>query len=346
MLDLGWLDDSDSMLTVLTRLPEGLLQLDTTQLHQCLTGPTLIHLPGRRYPPLFVSVLLHGNESTGWLAVRQLLTQYQTQSLPRSLSLLIGNIKAAQLNQRHLDQQPDYNRIWMAGSTPDHAWASKVKQHMLSRGTFASVDVHNNTGLNPHYACVNRLDPPVLQLATLFARTVLYFTHPKGTQSMAFSQWCPAITIECGKPDRPGGITHAFEFLKACLHLDHIPTRAVRPQDIDLYRTVAVVKLDPETQIGFGDVEADICFRPDLDQLNFQDIPAHTLLGTLKPEAWLAAYDVEGIDSSHRFFYRQADQLRTAIPFMPGMLTLNSKIIHQDCLCYIMERFDVSGLRS
>jgi hypothetical protein len=49
------------MLTILDRLPDDLLDLDADQLFAVLKQPTLIHLQGDRHPPLFVSILLHGN---------------------------------------------------------------------------------------------------------------------------------------------------------------------------------------------------------------------------------------------------------------------------------------------
>jgi len=61
------------MLTVLDSLPNGFLDTPARQLHCLLSGPTLIHLPGRRREPLFVSVLLHGNEDTGVVALQRLL---------------------------------------------------------------------------------------------------------------------------------------------------------------------------------------------------------------------------------------------------------------------------------
>ena len=79
---------------------------------------------------------------------------------------------------------------------------------MRERDVFASIDVHNNTGLNPHYGCINKLDPQFFHLATQFSRTVVYFIRPKGVQSMAFADICPAVTVECGKPDRPHGAAH------------------------------------------------------------------------------------------------------------------------------------------
>ncbi|MFN5977756.1 MAG: peptidase M14, partial [Pseudanabaena sp.] len=60
------------MLDVYDRLPDGLLDLESDQLYKILERPTLIHLEGDRQPPLFVSVLLHGNETTSWLAIREL----------------------------------------------------------------------------------------------------------------------------------------------------------------------------------------------------------------------------------------------------------------------------------
>ena len=64
------------MLRELDQLPAGLLDLDATQLEARLGGPTLIHLRGRREQALLVTVLMHGNETTGWEAVRRLLPRF------------------------------------------------------------------------------------------------------------------------------------------------------------------------------------------------------------------------------------------------------------------------------
>jgi len=152
------------MLTVLDHLPEALLNCEASELHKHLQGPTLIHLQGRDKSPLFLSVLLHGNEDTGWCAVRRLLNKYQGKKLPRDLSIYIGNVEAARFNARYLDQQPDYNRIWRVNKSdqlkPEHKMMQQVTNIMRQRKPFASIDIHNNTGINPHYACVNRLDQP------------------------------------------------------------------------------------------------------------------------------------------------------------------------------------------
>jgi len=52
------------MLNIYNKMPDGLLQRDAAHLHEVLPGPSLIHLVGKKPETLFISVLLHGNETT------------------------------------------------------------------------------------------------------------------------------------------------------------------------------------------------------------------------------------------------------------------------------------------
>jgi hypothetical protein len=334
------------MLRIIEQLPPGLLDCEAHQLHTVLSGPTLVHLPGRDPRALFVSVLLHGNEDTGWLAARDLLRHYADRPLPRSLSLLIGNVRAARYGMRRLDDQPDFNRVWSGGDTPEHAMASQVQEEMGRRPLFASVDIHNNTGFNPHYACVNRLDHRFFHLAALFGRTVVYFIRPDTVQSLAFARMCPAVTLECGQPGQPHGVDHALQYLQACLHLSEIPVHRVPSHDIDLFHTVAVVKVPPGVSFGFDGEEQHIRFVPELDHLNFRELPEGTTLGWLAPSSAvpLDVSDEQGREVGDRYFAVRNGELQTRVPVMPSMLTLNSRVIRQDCLCYLMERYPVAEL--
>ena len=331
-------------LDVLDAIPDGLLDLAAGELHRALRGPTLIHLPGRREEPLFVSVLLHGNEHTGWDAVRTLLREQGDTTLPRALSLLIGNVEAARENQRFLPGQPDFNRVWThaGGGTAAHAMAREVLAIMRQRGVFASVDVHNNTGVNPHYACVRRLEHRYLHLATLFGRTVVYFRKPEGVQTQAFSALCPAVTVECGQSGQAHGVEHALGFLRACLHLSELPDHPVPPHDIDLFHTVAVVKVPADVGLAVGDDGADLCLPEDLDRLNFSELPAMTLIGRVgagaRRGAVLDVRDEQGLESFDRYFTVRDGEILTAVPLMLSMLSIDVRAIRQDCLCYVMER--------
>lgn len=330
------------MLTVREDLPVDILTRSASELAGVLPGPTLVHLPGRRPQPLFVSVLLHGNEDVGWEAVRQVLHSHARHGLPRALSLFVGNVAAAQRGERFLPGQADYNRIWMRHQTSSRegAMAAAVVEEMTARRPFACVDFHNNTGLNPHYSCVRRLNAPTLHLATLFQRTVVYFRRPEGVLIEPFADVCPAVTVECGQPGEARGIEHARDYLQACLHLSALPEHPVAPHDVDLFHTVAIVKIPSELSFSFDGADADLRLAADLDHMNFRELPVGT------PFAWTRlpegipfdVRDESGDDARDRFFMREHHEVRTRLPVMPSMLTVDAAAIRQDCLCYLMER--------
>jgi len=335
-------------------LPEGLLDCDASELYRYLPGPSLIHLEGRRESPLFVSVLLHGNEPVGWQAIQQLLRRYQNQQLPRSLSLFIGNISAAKQGMRRMDGQPDYNRIWDTGSSPEHAMTAEIVRIMQQRDPFASIDIHNNTGLNPHYGCVNRVDNQFFWLATYFSRTVVYFIRPTGVQSAAFAEFCPAVTVECGQPGQRHGVEHAAEFLEALLNLVELPDKPVPEHDMDVFHTVAIVKIPEQLNFGFSSADGtpqstvSLQFVEDLDHLNFRELARGTVLATIQGDSSavkLEVMDDNGQDRWQDYFTINDQQLSVAQAVMPSMLTLDKKVIRQDCLCYLMERMPLPNRR-
>jgi succinylglutamate desuccinylase len=335
----------DNMIAEYFDLPAGLLDVSVTELHQLIPEPALFHLSGRRNDTLFVSVLLHGNEPTGFLAMQRLLQKYHNQTLPRSLSIFFGNTQAARIGLRRLDGQPDFNRVWTGteiADCPETRWAAEIIDIMRQRSLFASIDVHNNTGLNPHYACINNLQHQTLQLGRLFGRLLVYFTHPKGTQSIAFSELCPSVTLECGRPNQQHGTDHAFEFLDSCLHLTELPNHAVAKHDVDLYHTVAQVTIPENIAFSFSDENADLLLYSDLDQMNFTDIAAGTTFGKIKGNTLtVLAKNNEREDVTDTFFNNEDGQLVLTRSAMPSMLTLNERVIRQDCLCYLMERLSM-----
>jgi hypothetical protein len=337
------------MLYELDRLPDRLLETDSRGLQALLGGPTLIHLPGARGPALFVSVLTHGNETVGWDAVRGLLgeriARFGEPRLPRALSLFVANVAAAQAGVRHLPDQPDYNRVWPGGELPpgpEHALMAQVVETMARRGCFASIDLHNNTGANPHYACVNRLDRRFLQLATLFGRIVVYFRRPRGVQSMAMAELCPAVTLECGKVGEAAGVRHARDLIEAALHLAELRDHPVAPQDIDLFHTVARVEIPEGLGFGFPPEEAPLLLNPEIERFNFRELEPGTPFGRLCDGTGFPfrVLDELGREVGERYFSLDGGEIRLAQPAMPSMLTLNREVIRQDCLGYLMERYN------
>jgi hypothetical protein len=339
-------------LTILDHVPEGLLDCDPRDLAELLPGPALIHLPGRRPEPLFVSVLLHGNEQTGFEAMRRVLVQHRSQGLPRALSLFIGNVAAARAGVRTLAHQRDYNRAWPGAedpASPEAALLGEVTDAMAAAKPFASIDIHNNTGTNPHYACLNRLDHRHLHLALLFSRTVVYFERPLGVQSAAFAPLCPAVTLECGQSGAVGAASHAAQMVGDCLNLSHFPAHPVEPHDIDLIRTFAIVKVPGGVTFSFDDSPAEFCFRRDIDHLNFSALDPGVSFGRRAPGSnarleIVAAGDPP--DASGEldtcFDYEDGD-IRLARNVIPAMLTRDADAVRLDCLCYLMHRIGMDG---
>ena len=139
-------------LTCFDRFPDELLQVPAWRLWQYLEGPSLFRIAGRRPEPLFVSVLLHGTEHTGWEAVQAVLERHARTQLPRALLLFVANIVAAKANVHTLPTQIDYNRTW-PGTThltaPRTSLMKEVFEIVSREAPYASIDIHNNTGNNP-----------------------------------------------------------------------------------------------------------------------------------------------------------------------------------------------------
>jgi hypothetical protein len=273
---------------------------------------------------------------------------HKGQELPRALSIFVGNVAAARENRRRLDGQPDYNRVWLApdsAATPEHAMMAEIVSQMRSRNVFASIDLHNNTGHNPHYGCVTELRAEALHMASLFSRTAVFFRRPRGVQTMAFSPLCPAVTCECGKVGDETGVERATSFVDACLRLTEFPVHPVPEGDLHLFHSIATVKILPGTSFSFDSSPADLRFRPDIEWLNFQELGVglEFVRGEANGIAGLRLISEDGTDITDEFLADDGQGLRLKRMVMPSMLTTDIRVIRQDCLGYFMERMPLPG---
>jgi succinylglutamate desuccinylase len=327
-------------LTFLDQLPCGFFDCGARDLHRILVGPTLIELAGEREPPLFVSILLHGNEDSGLTAVQHVLKSLSL--LPRSLMLLVGNVEAARQGQRRLDDQPDYNRIWPgAPNTCDTAEAcimAEVHKRALKRRAVAAIDLHNNTGRNPHYSVVCNLEPPTLKLAGLFSRRAVLFRGIPGTQTASFAGLIPAITAECGRPGEVANAEAAARMVTAALSLDELSDAVSEKGPLDLYHTRGVVRIKADVDFDFGSGDAELRLDPAIDEHNFRDLEPGTELGQTSHPMPLQMIDETGRDVAEQYFVTSGGKLRLRTPAVPAMFTTDRRIVRQDCLCYLMER--------
>ncbi len=334
------------MLNEMNHIPDELLDANAEDLLDLLETPTLFHLEGINPQPLFISTLLHGNETTGFYAIQQLLRKYKDKTLPRALSLFIGNIAAAKEGQRRLDNQDDYNRIWPGSHHSDSAEKDMmqiVTSIMEKKRPFASIDIHNNTGKNPHYGCINILNPHGLVLASKFSDIAVYFTDPKGVQSSAFSDFCPSVVLECGQACDKSGEEHALSYLEAILQLDELSSQDSK--NLTLYHTIARVTIPRTVTIGHHSNEniGDIVLSERLEDKNFHNIQPGTEFATINSdkEKLIIVNSESSEDITSEYIERKNDRLLFKKPVTLSMFTTNERAIRQDCVCYFMEELHI-----
>jgi len=137
-------------------------------------------------------------------------------------------------------------------------------------------------------------------------------------------------------------VEHAAEYLDACLHLAQHPRNPIAHGDIDLFHTVAIVKVPPEVSFGFGCENRDLCLLDDLERLNFRELPSGTSFGRAGSIVDIP-FDVrneEDFNVGEHYFELDQAEIKTLKALMPSMLTRDETVIRQDCLCYLMERYD------
>jgi len=330
------------MLNEMNHIPDAFLDARAEDLHEILQASTLFHLEGVNPQPLFICTLLHGNETTGLYAIQRLLKEYQDKPLPRAISLFVGNIAAAKENQRRLDTQDDYNRIWPGSHHSDSSEKDMmqiVTNIMEKKKPFASIDIHNNTGKNPHYACINILNPHGLVLASEFSDIAVYFTDPKGVQSSAFSDFCPSVVLECGQASDKSGEEHALSYLDNILRMDNLSSQ--NSNNLKLYHTIARVTI-PKT-ITIGNNSNDICLNTQLEDKNFHQIQPGTEFASVNStkEKLIIVNSESHEDITDEYMEIKNDKILFKKPIILSMYTTSERAIRQDCVCYFMEELRI-----
>lgn len=341
---------SGKPLTVLTTPPPGLFTTPARQLVEKLPGPTLLYLPGKKDPPLFVSVLLHGNETSGWTALSKLLAD--TQELPRSLIVFIGNIDAAAQGVRCLPGQPDYNRIWRGAPGFEGQMVDEVLSRLQAQTLFAAVDIHNNTGRNPHYSVLTDLTPQTLGLAYLFSDKAVYVEEPATVMSRALGLYCAATTVEVGPLGDTQSDDRTHELLSRYLALERVP--AENPPALKLYRSIGRVHIPTDVEFDFADevpagreLFEDLILTGGMEAVNFHPLaPEVEFALTRRPlKKSLCVLDPNHQDVTDQFFDEHHGLVTLRRSVIPAMYTTDHAVIRQDCLCYFMEEMSHPDLQ-
>jgi succinylglutamate desuccinylase len=326
-------------LDIIDAIPAKILTLAPRDIRQVFSEPTLIRLAGQRGAPLVVTCLLHGNETSALQVLQRLKRWIDTHGLPRPMLIFVGNVHAAEAGLRQLAGQSDFNRIWSGGDTPEHELAERVMAEIRSVKPFAAIDIHNNTGSNPIYGCINRLEPEFVHLASLFSPTIVYFESPDTVISIALSKICPSLTIEAGKPGEAHGIERAFDLVVDALHLQKFRDHGTE-RDVAVHQTVGRMVIEQGTRFSFSSTsDATLALPPSMERWNFCPKPKGTIW------AWINGTQISPLrvlglgdaDITDQYFHLDQGVLKLKRPITPSMITPDTQIIRSDCLGYLME---------
>ena len=314
-------------------LSPDVLECTASQLANVLNGPTLFDLAKPGKDPLFVSVLLHGNETSGWEAVRKLFSRHPELAESSSVLIFIGNVLSAQKGVRKLDGQPDYNRVWNGGVTPEHQLAEDIITYAGSRKPWCAIDVHNNSGPNPHYSVITDLSPATLSLASSFSSLAILAKQPPGTLTQAFSDFCTSIAIEAGIPTDPDSSERASTLIEQLLSEGKL---AERPSEsLEIFDNFIRVTVEQ------GATKEDRAFpklNPELDKFNFKCLPAGSLVCSLENHSLgIRANNVELQDVTDHYFLIENSEVRLRRDVIMSMYTRDPLIAVQDCICYFLK---------
>lgn len=328
-------------LNFLEVLPDSFFDIEhPSRLHEVFDGPTLISLEGDAPEPLMISTLLHGNETTGFFALQRLLKNYRAR-LPRSLLIFFGNLEAAAQGVRHLPGQPDFNRIWGGGESPEARMAREVLGYARRKRVIANVDIHNTTGRNPYYACVNRTSEDFLRLSSGFTDIVIYFTEPHEVNSNAFAKICPSVTLECGLPGEAEGIAHLYQYLDKLLV--SVGSEGRGADDCRIYHTVARLKVPYYCEFDFEfdeNTDKDFSFMRSFDHFNFQRIAKGTVIAHRRANGpHLAVLDNCDRLVTEQYFGFQDGRVIALQDLIPSMFTTVKDVAREDSLGYLMEPY-------
>ena len=313
---------SSGHLSTYNALPDGLLECPAARLREVLSGPTLFDLSAGRKGILFITVLQHGNETSGWDAVRTLLTSGDAPSL----MLFVANVDAARQNVRKLPGRVDFNRAWEGGDSPEAAIAEEVTERAMAAEPLAAIDIHNNTGRNPPYSVVTRTDERSLGAAAAFAQRVIVIDHP-GVQTRRFSEFCTAVTVEVGTARDPSSAERASAYLEAAFRWREPPRVSSRP--LYLYRNLARILVEGE--------DGAVTPREDFEALNFERAEGGTVIANVRNGRGLKAVDAHGADVTGRYLETADGEIRLRRAVTPSMFTTDLRAARADCLCYLLE---------
>jgi hypothetical protein len=338
------------MATMIPRIDDLHRFTEITEIDEFLKGlgePTWIYLKGKDPQRVkVITTLLHGNEPSGVLALKQLI---QEQYIPEvSCWVLLANIDGALtqplFSQRLTNTGQDLNRCFnpslLAKSASDeqqqaYHFAQQILADIKSFKPEAVVDMHNTSGDGPDFCVASTLSQEISQLAKLFSKRLVLTNLTLGSL-MEAEVGCPIITLECGGNQSITSHRVAYRGIKNYL----MASQQQQTQfDIDYFRNPQRCQINKDSKLRYAKQQlstVDLTLCSDILSHNFGETPAGELLGWYdgEPKQIFSFTDSKQEFAFDQCFECKAGEFKTRRPIKLFMITPDIEIARRDCLFY------------
>jgi hypothetical protein len=309
-----------------------------------LGGPCGLLLPGedRSRCRAFVT-LLHGNEPSGLLALRDWLLSGRRPAV--DLLCVVGSVEAALatplFSHRMLPGQRDLNRCFRPPfDDAQGELAASILALLRAHRPEAVVDMHNTSGTGPAFGVCAHLDHQHDALVSLFTRRLIVSHHGLGALMELSDRDCPTVTVEVGGRQDDDAHRLARETLPRYFLAREVISDAINHDwGLEILRNPLRLELLPHTRFGYGEAaqsDCDVTLRRDIEHHNFGTVDEGTCLGWInaEPSRLFRALDANGRCAVSSLLRARGGRLYPARPLKLFMITSSDSIARSDCLCY------------
>ena len=289
-----------------------------------------------------VSVLIHGNEPSGFYAMCRYL---HSAAIPAvNLRFIVASVSAAKtakwFSQRYIEGERDLNRCFaLDDNQADTLRAQRIVKAIREVSPECVVDLHNTSGQGPAFAVALQKDLATRKLAGLWSDYLIHTGLRLGSlMEQEFD--CPTLTIECGGSD--DAKSHQIAYQGICrLAISETLDECAFPAQV-LSHPMRV-ELRPGMSLSYANQRqhlTDVCIHQQVTQYNYDGVEQGDLLGWING-ADLSVFRVRdemGNDLHLDLFTLDNNQVRFNQSLHIFMATTSVKAASEDCLFYCVKK--------
>lgn len=309
-----------------------------------LGGPACLLFPGRDSTRTRALVtLLHGNEPSGVLALREWLLLGEQPAV--NLLVIVASVHAALetpcFSHRMLPRARDLNRCFQGPYDDEQGrLAEEILEILCLHRPEAVVDMHNTSGSGPAFGVCAHLDRQHDALVSLFTQRLLVSHLRLGALMEISDENCPTVTIEVGGRLDEDARARALAGLRRYAAAERVLAGDGQTDwGLEILRDPIRVELQEGVTLAYAEAPRaghDITLRVDIEHHNFGTVTRDTPLGWLRgdPQSLLRASDASGRCAVGALLRCDGEMLYAARTLKLFMITTNAVIAQSDCLFY------------